>query len=149
MTRLAEHSSGQIVVGGKEVQSVPLRCLRLALHVLPQDPVIFEDNLRKNLDPWGQFTDSALCDALRATGLYSTLQNQLAGEHVGLGANDYSKQVLDFEVKGNGENFSQGQVQLICLTRAILVRPKILILDEGSLLISRYASDSVHHSRLN
>jgi ABC-type multidrug transport system fused ATPase/permease subunit len=73
--------------------------------------------LRQNLDPFDEYDDATLNDALRAAGLFS-----LQGE------NRFS---LDSPVSAGGGNFSIGQRQILALARAVVRRSKLLILDEG------------------
>lgn len=79
-----------------------------------------EGTLRRNLDPFEQYDDATLNDALRAAGL-TTLQDE-AGE---------GRLTLDSSISSTGGNLSVGQRQIIALARAIVRRSKLLILDEG------------------
>ena len=83
--------------------------------------------LRHNLDPFGQYEDATLNDALRSAGLFS-LQEFTSGDAEG---HQNSRLTLDSDVSAGGGNMSVGQRQIIALARAIVRSSKLLILDEG------------------
>lgn len=76
--------------------------------------------MRQNLDPFDQYDDATLNDALRAAGLFS-LQIEM----------DEGRITLDTKISSGGRNFSTGQRQILALARAIVRSSKLLILDEG------------------
>lgn len=76
--------------------------------------------VRRNLDPFDQYDDATLNDALRSAGLYS-IQTEDEDSRVG----------LDTDVASGGGNFSVGQRQILALARAMVRESKLLILDEG------------------
>jgi ABC-type multidrug transport system fused ATPase/permease subunit len=80
--------------------------------------------LRHNLDPFDQYDDVTLNDALRAAGLFA-LQADM----------DEGKITLDTSIASGGGNLSVGQRQILALARAIVRGSKLLILDEGMLSI--------------
>lgn len=109
---------GSIEIDGVDTKSINLEVLRRSVAIIPQEPILFSGNLRKNLDPFNIKSDEEIWTALEEL----KLKHYFASTNEGLEAN----------VSDGGSNFSLGQRQLICLARAILRKNKILILDEAT-----------------
>jgi len=92
--------------------------------------------LRYNLDPFDQFEDARLNDAIRASGLYSLQQE--TGEN---------RLTLDTTIASGGSNVSVGQRQMLAIARAIIRGSKLLILDEATSAID-HRTDGVIQTSL-
>ena len=117
--RLYDVTSGEILVGGKDVREYDIKSLRDSVSMVLQKNVLFSGTVAENLR-WAnpEATDEELkkaCVLASADGFISEMPD---------GYNTFVEQ--------GGTNFSGGQKQRLCIARAILKKPKILILDDST-----------------
>jgi ABC-type multidrug transport system fused ATPase/permease subunit len=113
--------TGRIMIDGINIADVNTQALRTRVTFVAQDPVLFPGSVRLNLDPTEEFSNQQCTDVLE----------RLCGRH---GWN------LDTHIEAGGKNLSQGQRQLIALTRAVLRRSPVVILDEATASIDHETS---------
>ena len=130
--------------------------------MIPQDPFLLSGSVRTNIDPNGQFRDEDIEAILKKTYIFDNLlesigrsaatgsakdkaaRQEKATEHqtmpmiseraslVTTSDSSKTQSVLDYQIKEGGSNISQGQRQLLCIARAIIQKPKILLMDEAT-----------------
>jgi ABC-type multidrug transport system fused ATPase/permease subunit len=151
--RFTHKTSGFLFIDGIDAQSLPLKDLRRAVTIIPQDSTIFSGDLRSNLDPFGKMEDTELNSILRSCSIIganesdnkrivpgnSSEEEEVSSSSADLDLGDTRislpcKQPLSLStpVAIGGSNFSKGERQTLCLARAVCRRSKIIIVDEAT-----------------
>ena len=119
LPRFYDPQQGSVRVGGVDVRNYNLTALRDGVSMVLQKNVLFAGTLRENMQ-WGK-EDATDEEIFRALDIASATEfvDQLPGK-------------LDYMVDQGGANFSGGQKQRLCIARAILKSPKVLIFDDST-----------------
>ena len=132
--RILEAFSGKIYIDGVDISKVGLKKLRESLTIIPQDSTLMDGTLRYNIDPVGNYTDKEITEVMKKIGFDYIISLNREG--------------LDQKISENGSNLSIGEKQLICITRAILRKSKIIVLDEATASID-YKTEEIIQKALN
>ena len=117
--RLYDVSGGEILVDGVNVKDYDIEALRELIGVVLQKNVLFTGTIKENIK-WGKqdATDEEIISACKAAQAHDFIMSQ---------PDEY-----DTELSQGGLNLSGGQKQRLCIARAIIKQPKILILDDST-----------------
>ena len=119
ISRLYDTTEGRILVSGHDVREYDLKTLRDSVAMVLQKNFLFSGTIRSNMK-WGnkEATDEEILKAIEIAQIPDIIHHYAEG--------------LDHVVEQGGANFSGGQKQRLCIARAILKNPKILILDDST-----------------
>lgn len=123
-----EDDDGAIFIDGLNTSDIGTTTLRLNVSIIPQEPIIFSNTVRYNLDPFGACSDDELWEVLKKV----QMADVIAGLTGGL-----------FEELSESSSFSQGQMQLLCIARSLLRKPKILVMDEATASIDNETDTAI------
>ena len=126
--RFYDVTSGEVLVDGTDVRKYPLKQLREKIGIVPQKAVLFKGTIRSNM-LWGKAdaSDEEIWAALKTAQAAEFVRDLPDG--------------LDAPVAQGGRNFSGGQRQRLTIARAVLMKPRVLILDDSSSALD-FATDA-------
>ena len=133
--RLYDAAQGQVLLDGKNVADYDLESLRGQIGLVPQKAVLFQGTIRENL-LWGnpQATEEELWDALKVAQAEEVVKGKPKG--------------LEEPVEQGGMNFSGGQRQRLTIARALVRRPRVLVLDDSASALD-FATDAALRKALH
>ena len=134
--RLYDTLRGEVYVGGENVKSYNLKTLRDSVAMVLQKNVLFSGSIKENLR-WGNpdATDEEIIDACKSSCAHDFISSFPDGYETQLGQ--------------GGVNLSGGQKQRICIARALLKKPKILILDDSTSAVDTATDFSIRQALAN
>ena len=136
IARLYDATQGDVKVGGHSVKDYNLKALRDSVSVVLQKNTLFSGTIRSNLQ-WGdkEATDEEIEKATKVASAYPFIMEKEGG--------------FDSPVEQGGTNFSGGQRQRLCIARALLKKPRILIMDDSTSAVDTATDRSIREALKN
>ncbi len=136
LTRFYELDSGSITIDGIDITKMPKETLRKAIAIVLQDTVLFNDTIRTNIKYGNLSADDEEMKEAAATAMADKFIERLPEGY-------------DTMLAESGSNLSQGQRQLLSIARAVLAKPKILILDEATSSVDTRTEMHIQQAMVN
>ena len=126
-------NSGQVLIDGKDLNTINLQSYRCHISVVPQTPILFTGTIRENITYGSEnISDEFLNEVIDAANLRELIDSLPDG--------------LDAKITEHGSNLSGGQRQRVSIARAFVRNPKILILDEATSALDTVSEKKIQDS---
>ncbi|WP_051619078.1 ABC transporter ATP-binding protein [[Mycoplasma] collis] len=136
IARLYDVNNGNILIDNINIKNYDLNSLRKQISVVLQKNILFNGTVRENIQVGNlNASDEEIIKALKIANIYNFVENK--------------KEKLDFIIDKNGSNLSGGQKQRITIARALISKPKILILDDATSAIDAKTESMIQNSLKN
>lgn len=133
LLRFYDTDSGEILIDGRDIRTIPTSELRKKFGVVFQNDFLFADSIKDNINYFRRLPDSQIISAAKDAQ-----------------AEEFIKSVgsMDYKISARGNNLSGGQKQRVLIARALASKPEILILDDASSALD-YRTDAVLRKSLH
>ncbi|MFV8400940.1 ABC transporter ATP-binding protein [Mycoplasma sp. 005V] len=131
--RFYDPQKGQVLLDGVDIKTLDLKYTHAQIAQVFQESILFKGTIRDNMK-WGNqdASDEEIYQALAQANILDYVLEL--------------KEQLDYPVAQKGQNFSGGQKQRLCIARALLKKPKILILDDATSAVDFKTESNIKHA---
>ena len=134
LPRLVDAPPGTVFIDGVDVRDIPLHTLRGAIGFVPQEPFLFSTTIAENI-AFGVDPRRASSDAVAAAAAVARLDKDIAG----------FPKAYETMVGERGITLSGGQKQRTAIARALMIDPRILVLDDALSAVDTYTEEEILH----
>ncbi|MCM8829750.1 MAG: ABC transporter ATP-binding protein/permease, partial [Candidatus Omnitrophica bacterium] len=132
LLRFYDPEKGQILIDGKDIRNYKLETLREHIGFVPQEPILFNDTLKRNISLSGNPDMDKVKKAVEIAGIKDFIESLPDGYETIAG--------------DRGMSFSGGQKQLISVARAIYKDPEVIILDEATASLDSHSEKTLQEA---